>query len=290
MNNDLATLKTVQLFHTMDDQEITGLRSVMGEQRFVAGQVIMREGELGDLFHVIAEGKVQFVTHDASGQEVILGDAGPGGFFGELSMLTGEPRAGRVKAIDAVRTLTLNQQELQQFLLKHPHAAIDMLTEMARRLYEADRLVRHSTTRNLNEVADERMTFGDRIADGFASMMGSWAFIIIQTVLLIFWVVFNLLQATKVIHWDEYPFIFLNLALSFQAAYAAPIIMMSQNRSSNKDRLAAEIDHQVNIRAEMKAGLLMSRLDDLERGMHALHEKQIAEYRNPNSETRNPNQ
>ena len=77
-------------------------------------------------------------------------------------------------------------------------------------------------------------------------------------------------------HWDEYPFIFLNLALSFQAAYAAPIIMMSQNRSSDKDRLAAEIDHQVNIKAEVKTGLIMARLDDIERSMHFLHHEQCS--------------
>ena len=132
-----------------------------------------------------------------------------------------------------------------------------------------------SVSRNVNEVADEEQTFGQRIADGFASLMGSWTFIIVQTLILAFWVIINILQATRMIHWDEYPFIFLNLALSFQAAYSAPIIMMSQNRSSEKDRLAAEIDHQVNVKAEVKTGLIISRLDDLERGIHALHEKTV---------------
>jgi uncharacterized membrane protein len=75
--------------------------------------------------------------------------------------------------------------------------------------------------------------------------------------------------------WDPYPFILLNLALSFQAAYAAPIIMMSQNRAAAKDRLSADIDHQVNIKAEVRTGLIMTRLDDLEREMHYLHAEQL---------------
>jgi uncharacterized membrane protein len=83
-------------------------------------------------------------------------------------------------------------------------------------------------------------------------------------------------------HWDPYPFILLNLALSFQAAYAAPFIMMSQNRQSDKDRLAAEIDHQVNSKAELEVGLLIHRMDDLERQMHRNHREHLAILREHN--------
>jgi CRP/FNR family transcriptional regulator, cyclic AMP receptor protein len=272
--DDISTLKNVQLFATMDEQELSGLRAVMGEQRFVPGQVIIRPGEIGDNFHVITDGKVEFSTSDANGTEVPLGDAGPGGFFGELSMLTGEPRVARVKAIESVRTLTLGRDDLFAFLLKNPHAAIDVLTAIARRLNKTDTMLRQSVSRNVNDVAAEQATLGQRIADGFATMMGSWTFIIIQSILLIIWLVLNSLAWLN--HWDPYPFILLNLALSFQSAYAAPIIMMSQNRSGEKDRLAAEIDHQVNVKAEIKTGQIISRLDDLERGMHALHQEQVA--------------
>ena len=277
--DDLAILKTVHLFSTMDEQEIAGLRAIMSPADYVQGQVIIREGEEAQHFHVIMDGSVQFYTSDADGNELVLDEAKAGGFFGELSMLTDEPRLIRVKAVTPLRTLMLDRDELHAFLLKHPHAGIDLLTVLAGRLYKTDRLLRQSVSRNVNEVAEKDQTFGQRVADGFASMMGSWTFIIIQTAILIFWVVFNVLQATHAIHWDEYPFIFLNLALSFQAAYAAPIIMMSQNRSAEKDRLAAEIDHQVNVKAEIKTGLIVSRLDDLEREMHALHEQQIKAFR-----------
>jgi CRP/FNR family transcriptional regulator, cyclic AMP receptor protein len=275
--DDISTLKNVQLFGSMDEQELTALRGVMGERRFVPGQVIIRQGEPGDHFHVISEGRVQFSTVDADGHELPLGEAGPGAFFGELSMLTGEPRTARVKALDSVRTLTLGRDELHAFLLKYPHAAINVLTEIARRLHKTDAMLRQSVSRNVNVIADEKSTLGQRIADGFATMMGSWTFIIVQTVLLAIWVTLNAIAWEK--RWDPYPFILLNLVLSFQSAYAAPIIMMSQNRSSEKDRLAAEIDHQVNVKAEIKTGQIISRLDDLERAMHALHQEQVAMLR-----------
>ena len=101
--------------------------------------------------------------------------------------------------------------------------------------------------------------FGDRVADRVAAIMGSWSFIIIQSVLLIIWIVLNVIVYLR--HWDPYPFILLNLALSFQAAYAAPVIMMSQNRQAAIDRGAAEADYGINAKAELEIELLHQKLD-----------------------------
>ena len=98
------------------------------------------------------------------------------------------------------------------------------------------------------------LTMGQKIADTVASTMGSWRFIIIQTTILFFWIVLNV--TAYIARWDPYPFILLNLALSFQAAYAAPFIMMSQNRQQDIDRRAAETDYQINIKAELEIELL----------------------------------
>ena len=112
-----------------------------------------------------------------------------------------------------------------------------------------------------NEAAKDQLTTGQRIADTVASNMGSWRFIIIQSTILFFWVVANV--TAWIFHWDPYPFILLNLALSFQAAYAAPFIMMSQNRQQDIDRKAAEHDYQVNVKAELEIELLHQKLDEL---------------------------
>jgi uncharacterized membrane protein len=106
-----------------------------------------------------------------------------------------------------------------------------------------------------------QLTLGQRIADDVAAMMGSWKFIIIQTTILFFWIVLNVTAYVQ--KWDPYPFILLNLALSFQAAYAAPFIMMSQNRQQDIDRKAAENDRQVNIKAELEIELLHQKIDEL---------------------------
>ncbi len=115
----------------------------------------------------------------------------------------------------------------------------------------------HPSVRNVNQMGS--LTFGQRVADAFASTMGSWTFIIIQSIVLALWLVVNAVAWFR--HWDPYPFILLNLALSFQAAYAAPIIMMSQNRQAAKDRLAAENDYFINVKAEEEVKAIMSHLE-----------------------------
>jgi uncharacterized membrane protein len=106
-----------------------------------------------------------------------------------------------------------------------------------------------------------QLTAGQKIADWVAATMGSWNFIIIQSILLMVWIVLNVTAFVE--KWDPYPFILLNLALSFQAAYAAPFIMMAQNRQQDIDRKEAENDHQVNIKAELEIELLHQKLDEL---------------------------
>jgi uncharacterized membrane protein len=124
--------------------------------------------------------------------------------------------------------------------------------------------------RRLQELRAERparsprrpaITLGVRVADYVAETVGSWRFIVAQTVLLAIWIVLNLMAYLQ--HWDPYPFILLNLLLSFQAAYAAPIIMMSQNRQAEIDRRRAEHDYRINVKAELEIELLHNKIDAL---------------------------
>jgi len=136
-------------------------------------------------------------------------------------------------------------------------------------LHEIDEKLLHSLrkiSRN-NRVSREvdilpvHLTRGQKIADAVASVMGSWRFIILQSVILAIWIVLNTVGYIK--QWDPYPFILLNLALSFQAAYAAPVIMMSQNRQQEIDREEALKDHNINIKAELEIELLHQKIDQL---------------------------
>ena len=108
----------------------------------------------------------------------------------------------------------------------------------------------------------EVSTFGQRLADKVASNMGSWRFIIIQSLIVVVWMGLNILGFVQ--HWDAYPFILLNLLFSTQAAYAAPIIMMAQNRQNDRDRSQAHADYQTNIEAKEEIEALQLQLAKLE--------------------------
>src|SRR5690242_19788217 len=117
----------------------------------------------------------------------------------------------------------------------------------------------HGAVVNINREHDRSLTVGERVADRVAEMIGSWPFIITQSVVLGLWIVLNVVAYIQ--HWDPYPFILLNLALSFQGAYAAPIIMMSQNRQADKDRLMAQHDYEINLKAEREVKDIMHHLE-----------------------------
>ena len=124
---------------------------------------------------------------------------------------------------------------------------------------------KHPPVININQAMADKLTPGQRIADTLALVMGSWAFIIVQSTILAIWIALNVIAWMR--HWDPYPFILLNLALSFQAAYAAPIIMMSQNRQAAKDRLMAEQDYMVNTKAEEEVKSIMFHLEQQDEAM-----------------------
>jgi uncharacterized membrane protein len=114
-------------------------------------------------------------------------------------------------------------------------------------------------SRNSNEVIEEKMSFGDRVADHVASFGGSWIFIITSLVALVIYIIINVDLHAKA--WDPYPFILLNLVLSMLAAIQAPVIMMSQNRQDEKDRVRGELDYDVNLRAESEIQALSGKLN-----------------------------
>jgi uncharacterized membrane protein len=145
-------------------------------------------------------------------------------------------------------TINFLRQELEK-LSEHELAILE-------RFIKRDRIAR-----NVSHEFEKRLGFGERLSDKFAEVMGSWRFIIIQSSLLAIWVLLNISGFIQ--PWDPYPFILLNLTLSFQAAYAAPIIMMSQNRQANKDRLQSKNDYEVDMKAEMEILQLNEKFNEM---------------------------
>jgi uncharacterized membrane protein len=157
------------------------------------------------------------------------------------------------------REMSKHIQQLARQLLR----SSSELSERERRVITAIARGSH-ILRDANHAFDAERTFGARLADRVAAFGGSWTFIIIFWTLLIAWIVVNSILMTQRGHaFDPYPYILLNLVLSMLAAFQAPIIMMSQNRQAAKDRTHAELDYEVNLKAELEISELHTKLDQL---------------------------
>jgi uncharacterized membrane protein len=129
------------------------------------------------------------------------------------------------------------------------------MQEIKKEIIQEDKMTWH-------EKHKQSMSFGDRIADSVANNMGSWRFIIIQTVIVLLWMIFNIIAFVN--HWDPYPFILLNLIFSTQAAYSAPIIMMAQNRQNDRDRHQALDDYKTNLKAKLEIERLQTEISQID--------------------------
>lgn len=264
-------LKDVRLFSGLDPEQLKKLEQHFVKASFKAREHLSGETDPDKGFFLIREGQARLMARNELQQPRAIETLGPGDFFGELSLVTDEPTPFWVEASTPVDALYLAPSDFRDFLTDHPQAVFDIFDVLGKRLLRLEHAIRRKVSRDVNELHEEKLTQGERAADRFASLVGSWPFIIAQTVILCLWVFLNVVGWMRA--WDPYPFILLNLALSFQAAYAGPIIMMSQNRASNKDRTAAVVDHQVNLKSELEIALLLRKVEAIERVLYRRREE-----------------
>jgi len=254
-------LRHAPLFELLDDDEARILAAHIEVRKFSPRQRIFKAGETAAHGYIVMEGKVQVTTIDEDQQEVLVDEPTHGDICGFASMLQQGEHQTTATALDEVVCLEVGRDDLEKLLTSRPMAGMDMLTVQARQFHAAQRLIRSRANRNPNELIEEQSTFGERIADSVARFGGSWAFIIMFSVILIAYSSLNVALRNQA--WDPYPFILLNLFLSMLAAIQAPVIMMSQNRQDSKDRLRSELDFDVNRRAEAEIQSLSRRLNQL---------------------------
>ena len=255
---DPEELRHVPLFELLDNEEAAILASQVEIRKFSPRQRIFKAGETGDHGYVVVSGKIRVYTTDEDQQEVLVDEPEHGDFFGFASMLQQTMHQTSAMATEESVCLEIGRDDLTTLLTKRPLAGLDMLTMQARQFHAAQKLVRSRTNRNPNEVIEEQETWGERVADAVAGFGGSWRFIISFLVGLVVYSIINIVLKARA--WDPYPFILLNLILSMLAAIQAPVIMMSQNRTDEKDRLRSELDFEVNRRAEAEIQALSNRL------------------------------
>jgi CRP/FNR family cyclic AMP-dependent transcriptional regulator len=248
MANRQELLAAIPIFESLTDEDVDALAGRLETADYDAGQVIFQQGDEGSALFVIEEGAVE-ISYGEGSSKVTLATLFPGKYFGELSLFDGAPRSATATAVKRSRLIRLDRDDLVEFVNASPAAALRIIGEMGERLRQTNELMSRQVSRNVMLEVEEQLTFGQRIADKVASFGGSWPFIFIFGAIMAVWMSVNVVALAR---FDPYPFILLNLVLSTVAAIQAPIIMMSQNRQASKDKLLAENDYQVNLKAEME--------------------------------------
>ena len=258
----LEALRSVPLFASLDDTAATELRSLLSDKIVPRNTRLFRQGDKGDAMYLIESGRVRISIHDDDNQELTLAELAQGDFFGEMSIIDGRQRSADAQVIEDARLAILSRDAFLSFVRTNPDVALEMLSALTDRLRRTDDLLRSRVSRNANEEEEARLTLADRAADLIAEFGGSWKFIGVSIALVVFWIIFNSFILIR--GFDPAPYQMLNLALAIIAGMQAPIIMMSQNRQGEKDRLRADLDYQVNLKNELSLAEVLRRLDVLE--------------------------
>ncbi len=258
----LDAIRSVPLFASLDNEAAAELRSLLRTREVATGTALFRAGDDGDAMYLIESGRVRIAVTDEDKREIVLAELARGDFFGEMAIIDGKKRSADAVIGEDARLAVLSRDSFLRFIRNNPTVALEMLSATFSRLRTTDRMLQQRVSRNVNEEQDKRSTIADRMADHLAEFGGSWKFIGAAVGIIVSWIVFNSYVLIK--GFDPAPYQMLNLAMGIIAGMQAPIIMMSQNRQSGKDRLRADLDYQVNLKNELSLTEVLRRLDVIE--------------------------
>jgi len=255
-------LAEVPFFQLLDEEERKFLAAELDVVRHRQGDILFNYGDPGDSMFVIRSGEVEVFFKDDTGGRIVLETAKEGDFFGELSLLDGGPRTASVVATRDVEALRVDRNDLDHLLRLHPEAALGLLTAMGRRMRVTAELLRHTASRNVNEVVEDKRTSVQKAADWIAEFSGSIGFLMIHLVLFFVWIVMNVGTGVPGIPmFDPFPFGLLTMAVSLEAIILSVFVLLSQNRQVAKDRIRGDIEYDVNLKAELEIAHLHEKVD-----------------------------
>jgi CRP/FNR family cyclic AMP-dependent transcriptional regulator len=262
-------LMDVPLFRELDGDERAVLAAQAEEVSFAAQTRVFSRGDAGDSFYVVSHGKVELSVDSTTGERRLLGTAGPGEFFGELSLLDGGARSADATAVEETRAVEIDRGDLIELFRVHPAAALDVLSVTGKRLRETNRALLASVGTSPNQEVEEQSTAVQRTADALAAFSGSIAFLVLHCFAFAIWVAWNLGAIPFLRPFDPFPFGLLTLVTSLEAIFLSCFVLISQERQASKDRIRSDVEYAANIKAGLEVTQLHTKLDRLYEQMMA---------------------
>jgi len=265
-------LANIKMFELLDEDDRVALAAVVDELIVPSGQPLFQAGDPGDSLFIVRQGQIELFIKDTTGQKIVLHTAEPGDMFGELAMLDSGARTATALALTESVLLVLDREDLVMLFRRIPEAALHMLAALTSLTRKADDLLRTRVSRNVNEEMQVHSTPLQKIADWIAWFSGSMPFLMINGGWFIIWIVLNTLPV-GIPAFDPYPFGLLTMIVSLEAIFLSCFVLVSQNRQAEKDRVRADIEYEVNIKAELEIAHLHEKTDRIYENMMAKFEK-----------------
>ena len=283
MGCDVALLAGIEFFALLKEEDRQALADVVDAISLKTGETLFNAGEPGESLFVVRSGSIELFIKDTVGQKIVLTISEAGDLFGELSLLDSGPRTATAVALSDTELLMLDRDDLLLLFQKRPDAALNMLAAMSTMTRKADELLRTRVSRNVNEEMEEHSTPLQRVADWIAWFSGSMPFLMINGGWFIIWILLNTVHI-GISQFDPYPFGLLTMIVSLEAIFLSCFVLVSQNRQAEKDRVRADIEYEVNVKAELEVTHLHEKTDRIYENMLARFaklEKLVSASANP---------
>ena len=289
-SDEYLALAAIPLFSNLSPPALEHLAALMVRVSYKAGQTIFLAQEPGDALYVVGSGTVRISVRDEDANDVALSELEAGSFFGEMSVLDGGKRSATATALVDSVLHRLEREAFEGFLLEHPESAVGVIRGLSARLRQTNVLVSHRVARNANIVHGERLTALDRLAIAITDKVGSIGFFLCIAGWTVLWTGYNILASeVTALHWkafDPFPaFVAYLLISNVIQILLMPLIMVGQNLQTRHSETRAELDFEVNQKAEKE---IMTTLVHLERNTDLL--LQLMHHLNcrvPREDTRN---
>ena len=255
-------LRSIELFEGLTDEDLAELGASLQQRQFADGSMIFSQGDNGDSMYIVESGDINIHLPGDASRRISLKDIARGEYFGELALFDEKPRSASALATTDTVLLELQRRTLEGYLENRPKVALAILRTLSERLRETNTMLSARAAKNVDEEFEKNLSWSDRLADNVAALNGSWAFILFLIALTIAWCAVNSGWLIK-LPVDPYPFQFFNLALAILVGLQGPLIVMSQNRQSLKDRARADTDFKVNLKNEVNIETLLRELAEL---------------------------
>ena len=261
-NTNIDLLANIPLFEGIGFEERASLARYFKKREFKAGEHIVYVGVSGQEFYIVNSGQVAVTLPNDKGQEIVLTMLNPGQFFGEIALLDGGPRTASARAEADSELLELSRDDFYAFLMQNPKVAIGMMAIQARRQRETNEKLRN--IKNANEVFEQKQSIAERASERIATTFASNTFLLVNLVFFAAWIVINVVIGKKNQFDDAPTFPTLGFIITLESILLSMFVLASQKLQSNRDRVRADLEYNVNVKAQLEVTQLHQKVDRLE--------------------------